>query len=67
MDEDSYEDAFFDGTYFLVSAGCTYSYHLIMNGPHRGEVWMADNGYYFVPISKSFSEFLKYLLTAEII
>lgn len=67
MDEYSYEDAFFDGTCFLVSAGCTYSYHLIMNGPHRGEVWLADNGNYFVPISKSFSEFLKYLLTAEII
>ena len=67
MDEDSNEDAFFDGTCFLVSAGCTYSYHLIMNGPHRGEVWLADNGNYFVPISKSFSEFLKYLLTAEMI
>ena len=67
IDEFSREDAFFYGTHFLVSAGCTYSYHLIMNGPHRGEVWFADDRQYFAPVSKSFSEFLKYLLDAEMI
>lgn len=56
---------FYNGTLELVDAGCTYSYHLILNGPHRGEVWFSDENLVFFPWSKSFKEFLHWICTAE--
>lgn len=58
---------FYNGTLELLYAGCTYSYHLILNGPFRGEVWISDENVRFNPYAKSFKEFLEKLCTVEII
>lgn len=64
---DTYEYPFFNGTLMLHYAGCTYTYHLILNGKHRGEVWIANETYDFVPVAKSFSEFLRKRLENELL
>ena len=58
---------FYNGALELVDAGCTYSYHLILNGPHRGEVWFSDENQTFTPYSKSFREFLNRVCTEKFI
>ncbi len=56
---DNTHTPFYNGTLELVYAGCTYSYHLILNGPFRGEVWVSDENTRFHPYAKSFREFLE--------
>lgn len=58
---------FYNGTIELVDAGCTYSYHLILNGPKRGEVWVSDENDKFGCYAKSFKEFLELMCTEEFI
>lgn len=59
---DIYEYPFFNGTLLLHYAGCTYTYHLILNGKHRGEVWLANETNDFSPVAKSFTEYLRKML-----
>lgn len=58
---------FYNGTLEIYDAGCTYSYHLILNGLHRGEVWFSDENSRFLPQFKSFKEFLEHLCHSECI
>ena len=59
---DIYEYPFFNGTLLLHYAGCTYTYHLILNRKHRGEVWLANETNDFSPVAKSFTEYLRKML-----
>ncbi len=58
---------FYNGTLELLDAGCTYSYHLILNGPRRGEVWFSNENELFLRYAKSFKEFLEKICTTEYI
>ena len=62
--EDHTENVMHHGSMEITYAGCGYYYDLILNGPHRGEVWASGEGW-FKPFKKSFSEYLKWLLTSE--
>ena len=56
---------FYNGTLLLLDAGCTYSYHLILNGPRRGEIWFSNENEQFIRYAKSFKEFLEKMCTVE--
>ena len=56
---------FYNGTLKLLDAGCTYSYHLILNGPRRGEIWFSNENEQFLRYAKSFKEFIEKMCTAE--
>lgn len=63
-DEDLTGNARFHGSMVITYAGCSYAYHLILNGPYRGQVWASGDDW-FVPHKKSFSEYLQWLITAD--
>ena len=63
-DEDLTGNARFHGSMVITYAGCSYAYHLILNGPYRVQVWASGDDW-FVPHKKSFSEYLRWLITAE--
>ena len=62
--EDFTEKAMHHGSMEITYAGCSYYYNLVLNGPHRGEVWASGDDW-FRPFKKSFSEYLEWLLTSE--
>lgn len=62
--EDFTEKAMHHGSMEITYAGCSYYYNLILNGPHRGEVWASGDDW-FRPFKESFSEYLEWLLTSE--
>lgn len=62
--EEFTEMAMHHGTMEITYAGCTYYYYLVLNGPHRGEVWISSEDR-FIPFKKSFSEYLEWLLTSD--
>ncbi len=58
VDRDS---TFYNGTYQIYTSkdDGNYSYHLILNGPNRGEIWRSIENINFTYYAKSFKEFLK--------
>lgn len=57
------ETPFYNGALELLYAGCTYFYHLILNGPFRGEVWLSDENDKIMSVEKSFKKFLRRICT----
>ena len=57
-DLDDYDNVIYNGACPLCYAGCTYTYFLVLNGSHRGEVWINNEDDDFAPTKASFSEFL---------
>lgn len=62
---DDYDHMIYNGAYPICYAGCTYMYFLIVNGTHRGEVWINNETSDFAPSKKIFGEFLHWVATAE--
>jgi len=62
--EDYTGNAMHHGSMEITYAGCSYFYNLILNGPHRGEIWASGEDW-FKPFKGSFSEYLEWLLTSD--
>ena len=62
-----YDHVIFNGAYPICYAGCTYTYFLIVTGPHCGEVWINNETSDFAPSKASFYDFIKWAATAEAI
>ena len=56
---------YYSGVYPICKAGCTYQYCLIVTGKHRGEVWMDNELSTFIPMKENFTQFLRWLVTAD--
>ena len=61
-----FDHMIYNGAYPICYAGCTYMYFLIINGAHKGEVWINNETSDFAPSKKSFGEFLQWVATAEV-
>ncbi|MGI6509792.1 MAG: hypothetical protein ACOX1L_04340 [Erysipelotrichaceae bacterium] len=58
--ENNLDTVFYNGTIeILKSDKENHSYHLILNGPNKGEVWLSKDNENFTFFCKSFKEFLK--------
>lgn len=66
-DYDVEDYAIYNGAYYICGAGCTYAYYLIVNGKHRGEVWINNEFLDFAPVKKTFTDFLKWVSIADCI
>ena len=61
-----FDHMIYNGAHPICYAGCTYMYFLIINGAHKGEVWINNETSDFAPSKKSFGEFLQWVATAEV-
>ena len=65
-DVDDFDNVIYNGACPLCYAGCTYFYFLVLNGSHRGEVWINNEKDDFAPSKSSFCEFLKWVATSPV-
>ena len=65
-DLDEFDHMIYNGAYPICYAGCTYMYFLIINGAHKGEVWINNETSDFAPSKKTFGEFLQWVASAEV-
>lgn len=64
--ENYLDTAFYNGTIeILKSSEEKHSYHLILNGPNKGEIWLSKENENFSFFCKSFKEFLKIVCTMK--
>jgi hypothetical protein len=63
---DDYDHMMYNGAYPICYAGCTYMYFLILNGIHKGEVWINNETSDFAPSKKSFADFLHFIITSKV-
>ncbi|MBR2895911.1 MAG: SMI1/KNR4 family protein [Oscillospiraceae bacterium] len=64
---DTFDHMIYNGTTPILYAGCAYTYFLILSGKHRGEIWINNELEDFAPAKPSFSAFLHWVVTEQLV